>query len=91
MIVALIALGLGLAVGAAVGFVLGSESTARCAGCICSGEAQYRRGMEDGWKDCAVQFAGTIRRRAVEAKNTWTITKTELDRIEKELTEHDSE
>lgn len=91
MIGALIALCLGFAGGAVMGFVLGTESTGRCGECARSGEGQYRRGMEDGWKDCAVQFAGTIRRRAVEAKNTWTITKTELDRIEKELTEHDSE
>lgn len=80
-----------LAVGGVVGFALGTESQARCVECIWSSEGQYRRGMEDGWTDCAVQLAGMIRQRAVEAKNTWTITKTELDRIEKELSEHDPE
>lgn len=91
MIGALIALCLGFAGGAAMGFVLGTESTGRCVECIWSNEGQYRRGMEDGWTDCASQFAAGIRRRAVEAKNTWTITKTELDRLEKEMTELDLE
>lgn len=91
MIGALIALVLGFAGGAVMGFVIGTESTGRCAECVWGAEAQYRRGMEVGWTDCAAQFAHLLRLRAVEAKNTYTITKPELDRLEKEMAEHDFE
>ena len=49
----MVALAFGLAAGGIVGFALGAEHPARCLECGYGSEGQYRRGMEDGWRDCA--------------------------------------
>lgn len=91
MIGAMIALGLGLIAGGVVGFVLGAEYAPEAVDRTLGEMECYRSAYRDGWRQCAAVFYGEIRRRAVEAKNTWTITKAELDRLEEEVTEFDSE
>lgn len=91
MIGALIALGLGLIAGGVVGIVLGVEYAPRAADQTLGELERYRIAFQDGWRQSAAVFGGQIRRRAVEAKNTWTITKAELDRLEEEVTEFDSD
>ena len=54
-------------------------------------KAPLPRDTPGGWGDAAMLFARKFRDRALEAKNTWTITKDELDRLEKEMTEDDSD
>ena len=46
-------LAVGLIGGVVIGFVLGREYSPRCLACAYGAEGQYRRGLEDGWTDCA--------------------------------------
>lgn len=80
-----IGLALGLAAGLCIGYVLGRESPGKCMECLMNSREQYGDGMRAGWTDCARTFAGLVARRGVESRNTYTITKGELERIEKEL------
>lgn len=82
----LIVLAVGLIGGGCVGFVLGTESLKRCADCLREGSKRYADGYNAGWKTGVGAMAGAVRRDAVRAKNTWTITHGELDRLESDLT-----
>ena len=82
---------LGLAAGGFMGFSLGVEYAPKCLEMTSAAPGAYKSGLRDGRADGAADFARTLRARAVEAKNTWTITKAELDRLEEEMTEYDPE
>lgn len=81
----------GLICGALMGFCLGREFAPDCVERMTGKFEEYRGAYRDGWHQCAAVFGGQIRQRSVEAKNTWTITKGELDRLEEEMTEYDSD
>lgn len=81
----------GLVVGVLVGFTAGKAYAPGYREWVTENESTFAKGYSGGWGDAAMLFARKFRDRALEAKNTWTITKDELDRLEKEMTEDDSD
>lgn len=81
----------GLICGVLVGFCLGREFAPEAVAKSHDSAMAYRNGVRDGRGDGIRDFVYTFRMRALETKNTWTVTKDELDRLEKEMTEDDSD
>ena len=75
----------GLMVGGIMGFVLGRESPRRCLDCLSNDFNRYKAGHKAGYQDGVADVVKLVRARSVEAKNTYTITKAGLERIEQEM------
>lgn len=75
----------GLMVGGIMGFVLGRESPRRCVDCMSNDFNRYKAGHKAGYQDGVADAVKLVRKRSVEAKNTYTITKAGLERIEQEM------
>ena len=74
----------GLIGGGCIGYVLGRESRAKCVDCLSNDDNRYQAGWKDGFEDGVETTVALVRKRSVETKNTYTITKDELERIRAE-------
>lgn len=86
----LIGLGLGLAAGIVIGFVLGVESPKRCEPCRDNTENRYRAGLRDGWADGAKAMAEAVRTHSETTVDVGDlmlheINSKELERLEREI------
>lgn len=77
----------GLIGGGCIGYVLGVESPRRCADCLSNDANRYMAGHRDGYRDGVQMTVDRVRALGHEARNTYTITKDELERIEHETAE----
>ena len=76
---------IGIIGGGCIGFVLGVESPRRCIDCLSNDFNRYQAGHRAGYQDGVADAVDRVRKRSVEAKNTYTITKAELERIQQEM------
>lgn len=81
----LITVGIGLVGGVCIGYMLGANSPRRCGDCRVNPVWRYRAGYGAGWQEAVVRMTAALKKHAVEAKNTWTITKSELERVERDM------
>ena len=75
----------GLIGGGCIGYVLGRESRAKCVDCLSNEAGRYMAGHRDGYRDGVQMTVDRVRALGHEARNTYTITKDELERIEQEM------
>ena len=71
----------GLIGGGCIGYVLGRESPRRCVDCLSNDANRYMAGHRDGYRDGVQMTVDRVRELGHEARNTYTITKDELERI----------
>ena len=87
MTITLIVLGLGLAAGLVIGFVLGMESPRKCAGCLSDGGAQYAEGYDAGCRWGAEWLRDRLMERHMAPGGWVKLTKAELEREFREMTD----
>ena len=74
----------GLIAGGCIGYVLGVESPRRCVDCLSNNANRYAAGHKAGYGDGVLMTVERVRALGHEARNTYTITKDELERIRAE-------
>ena len=72
---------IGLMAGGCIGYVLGVESPRRCIDCLSNDFNRYQAGHRAGYQDGMADAVERVRKLGHEARNTYTITKDELERI----------
>lgn len=75
----------GLISGGIMGYVMGRESPRRCLDCLSNDFNRYKAGHKAGYQDGVADAVKLVRTRSVEARNTYTITKDGLERIQQEM------
>lgn len=73
--------------GGCIGYALGRESPRRCADCLSNNANRYADGHRDGYRDGVQMTVERVRVLGIETRNTYTIAKDELERIEHETAE----
>lgn len=73
--------------GGCIGYVLGRESPRRCVDCLSNDANRYAAGHKDGYRDGVQMTVERVRVLGIETRNTYTIAKDELERIEHETAE----
>lgn len=70
-----------------IGYALGVESPRRCIDCLSNDASRYAAGRRDGYRDGVQMTVERVRVLGIETRNTYTITKDELERIRNEAAE----